>query len=63
MEQLSRYLEFLNADPTLQPVQGMLAAEEIKPQARVLADARGIRCKVVDYAALRGEAPEELRLF
>ena len=63
VEQLSRYLEFLNADPALHPVQGMLVAEEIKPQARVLADARGIRCKVVDYAALRGEAPEDLRLF
>ncbi|MXZ31812.1 MAG: endonuclease NucS [Acidimicrobiia bacterium] len=63
VEQLGRYLEFLNADPSLNPVQGMLAAEEIKPQARVLAEARGIRCKVVDYAALRGEANEELRLF
>lgn len=63
VEQLSRYLEFLNADPALHPVQGLLVAEEIRPQARVLADARGIRCKVVDYAALRGEAPEELRLF
>ena len=63
VEQLSRYLEFLNADPALQPVQGMLVAEEIKPQARVLADARGIRCKVVDYSALRGTKPEDLRLF
>ncbi|MCY3924156.1 MAG: endonuclease NucS [bacterium] len=63
VEQLSRYIEFLNADPALGPVQGLFVAEEIKPQARVLADARGIRCKVVDYAALRGEAPEDLRLF
>lgn len=63
VEQLSRYLEFLNTDPSLHPVEGMLVAEEIKPQARVLADARGIRCKVVDYTALRGDAPEELRLF
>ncbi|MDE0653259.1 MAG: endonuclease NucS [bacterium] len=63
VEQLSRYLEFLNADPALSPVQGMLVAEEIKPQARVLADARGIRWKVVDYAALRGDKPEDLRLF
>ena len=63
VEQLSRYLEFLNADPALQPVQGLFVAEEIKPQARVLADARGIRCKVVDYAALRGDKPEDLRLF
>ena len=63
VEQLSRYLEFLNADPALGLVQGLFVAEEIKPQARVLADARGIRCKVVDYATLRGEAPEDLRLF
>ncbi|MCY4104297.1 MAG: endonuclease NucS [bacterium] len=63
VEQLSRYLEFLNADPALGPVQGLFVAEEIKPQARVLADARGIRCKLVDYATLRGEAPEDLRLF
>ena len=61
VEQLSRYLEFLNADPALHPVQGMLVAEEIKPQARVLADKRGIRCMVVDYAALRGDKPEDLR--
>ena len=63
VEQLSRYLEFLNTDPALHPVQGLLVAEEIKPQARVLAHARGIRCLVVDYAILRGEQPEELRLF
>ncbi len=63
VEQLNRYVEFLNADPALQPVQGLFVAEEIKPQARVLADARGIRCKVVDYAALRGDKPEDLRLF
>ena len=63
VEQLSRYLEFLNADPALGLVQGLFVAEEIKPQARVLADARGIRCKLVDYATLRGEAPEDLRLF
>ena len=63
VEQLSRYLEFLNADPALEPVQGLLVAEEIKPQARVLAASRGIRCQVVDYAVLRGDAPEDLRLF
>jgi hypothetical protein len=63
VEQLSRYLEFLNADPALHPVAGLFVAEEIKPQARVLADRRGIRCKVVDYAALRGDKPEDLRLF
>ncbi len=63
VEQLSRYLEFLNADPALGPVQGLLVAEEIKPQARVLAASRGIRCQVIDYATLRGDAPMDLRLF
>ena len=63
VEQLSRYLEFLNADPALSPVAGLLVAEEIKPQARVLADSRGIRCKLVDYSQLRGDKPEDLRLF
>ena len=63
VDQLSRYLEFLNADPALEPVQGLLVAEEIKPQALVLAASRGIRCQVVDYAVLRGDAPEDLRLF
>lgn len=63
VEQLHRYVEFLDADPALHPVQGLLVAEEIKPQARVLAEARGIRCKVVDYSALRGARPEELKLF
>ncbi len=63
VEQLSRYLEFLNADPALRPVRGLLVAEEIRPQARVLAKARGIQCKVVDYTALRSDQPQDLRLF
>lgn len=54
VEQLSRYLEFLNRDPLLAPVGGILAAVMIKPQARVLAEDRGIRCVVVDYDELRG---------
>ncbi len=63
VEQLSRYLELLNRDPLLAPVQGVLAAPEIKPQARTLAVDRGIRCVVLDYDALRGIETDELRLF
>ena len=63
VEQLSRYLELLNADPALRPVQGVFAAQQIKPQARVVAASRGITCVTVDYDALRGlDRPEE-RLF
>ena len=63
VEQLTRYLELLNRDPRLAPVAGVLAAQEIKPQARVLAQDRGIRCVVVDYDALRGSDDPGLRLF
>ena len=54
VEQLTRYLELLNRDPLLTPVKGVLAAQTIKPQARTLAEARGIRCVVLDYDAMRG---------
>jgi endonuclease len=63
VEQLTRYLELLNRDPLLTPVRGILAAQEIKPQARVLATDRGITCAVVDYDALRGLDSGEDRLF
>jgi len=63
VEQLTRYLELMNRDPLLTPVQGVFAAQEIKPQARVLAGDRGIRCVVVDYNALRGMERDELTLF
>jgi hypothetical protein len=63
VEQLTRYLELLNRDPLLAPVAGVFAAQEIKPQARVLATDRGIRCVVVDYDALRGTDSLEDRLF
>ena len=63
VEQLTRYLELLNRDPLLAPVTGVFAAQEIKPQARVLAEDRGIRCVVVDYNALRGVVRDELTLF
>ncbi|MEO8888054.1 MAG: endonuclease NucS [Jatrophihabitantaceae bacterium] len=63
VEQLSRYLSLLNRDPLLAPVQGVFAAQEIKPQARTLAEDRGIRCVVLDYDALRGMDDVENRLF
>ncbi len=63
VEQLTRYLELLNRDPLLAPVRGIFAAQEIKPQARVLAMDRGIACAVVDYDALRGLDDPTHRLF
>jgi len=54
VEQLTRYLELMNRDPLLAPVQGVFAAQEIKPQARTLAEDRGIRCLVLDYEAMKG---------
>jgi RecB family endonuclease NucS len=63
VEQLTRYLELLGRDPLLAPVRGIFAAQEIKPQARVLAEDRGIRCVVLDYNLLRGMVKDELTLF
>jgi hypothetical protein len=63
VEQLTRYLELLNRDPLLAPVRGVFAAQEIKPQARTLAEDRGIRCLVLDYDVLRGIDNVEDRLF
>lgn len=63
VEQLTRYLELLGRDPLLAPVSGVFAAQEIKPQARVLAEDRGIRCVVLDYNALRGARRDDLTLF
>jgi RecB family endonuclease NucS len=63
VEQLTRYLELLNRDPLLAPVRGVFAAQEIKPQAKVLAVDRGIACVTLDYDALRGTDDPTLRLF
>ena len=63
VEQLCRYLEYLNRDARLAPVSGVFAAQEIKPQARVLAADRGIRCVVLDYDELRGITSDTLKLF
>ncbi|MFQ5516110.1 MAG: endonuclease NucS [Acidimicrobiia bacterium] len=63
VEQLTRYVEFLNRDSRLAPVRGILVAQAVTPQARVLAADRGLGCVVVDYDELRGIEPAELRLF
>ena len=63
VEQLTRYLELLNRDPTLSPVRGIFAAQEIRPQARVLAEDRGIRCVTLDYDTMRGADDASQRLF
>jgi RecB family endonuclease NucS len=63
VEQLTRYLELLNRDPLLTPGRGIFAAQEIKPQARVLAQDRGIDCVTLDYDALRGYDDPGARLF
>jgi RecB family endonuclease NucS len=63
VEQLTRYLELLNRDPLLAPVRGVFAAQEIRPQARVLAEDRGIRCVTLDYDSMRGTDDGALRLF
>jgi RecB family endonuclease NucS len=63
VEQLTRYLELLNRDPLLTPVRGIFAAQEIKPQARVLAQDRGIDCVTLDYEALRGLDDAHTRVF
>jgi endonuclease len=63
VEQLSRYLERIQLDPEFAACRGVLAAQQIKPQARVLAEARGIHWVEVDLAVLRGEREPELKLF
>jgi endonuclease len=63
VEQLTRYLERIRLDPAFARCRGVLAAQLIKPQARVLASARGIACTEVDLAVLRGEREPDLKLF
>lgn len=63
VEQLTRYLELLNRDPLLAPVSGVFAAQQIKPQARTLAEDRGIRCVVLDYEEMKGVDDADSRLF
>jgi RecB family endonuclease NucS len=63
VEQLARYLEFLERDPALRPVRGMFVAQVIKPQARALAAERGIDCVEVDYDELRGVERAQTSLF
>ncbi|WP_312178474.1 endonuclease NucS [Arthrobacter sp.] len=63
VEQLTRYLELLNRDPLLSPVRGVFAAQQIKPQAKVLAADRGIECLTLDYDEMRGVDDSASRLF
>jgi endonuclease len=63
VEQLTRYLDLLNRDSLLAPVSGVFAAQQIKPQARTLANDRGIRCLTLDYDQMRGMDSDEYRLF
>ena len=63
VEQLTRYLDLLSRDSTLTPIRGIYAAQEIKPQARTLAEDRGIECVILDYAEMRGIDRPEDRLF
>lgn len=63
VEQLTRYLELMNRDSLLAPVAGVFAAQQIKPQARTLAEDRGIRCVTLDYDVMRGMDNDEFRLF
>lgn len=63
VEQLTRYVDLLGRDPLLAPVRGIFAAQQIKPQARTLAEDRGLRCVVLDYDAMRGMDDTEGRLF
>jgi len=63
VEQLARYLERIREDPAMADCLGVLAAQSIKPQARTLAEARGIECVEVDLAVVRGEREPDLTLF
>jgi RecB family endonuclease NucS len=63
VEQLTRYLGFIRADPAMASARGIVAAQIVKPQARTLAGSRGLRCVQVDLAALRGEREPDLTLF
>ena len=63
VEQLTRYLDFIRRDPAMADCFGVLAAQQIKPQARTLAESRGLRCVEVDLAVLRGEREADLTLF
>src|SRR4051812_14227637 len=63
VEQLARYRELICREPALANCRGVLAAQTIKPQARALAEGRGIDCVEIDPAVLRGEREPDLTLF
>lgn len=63
VEQLTRYIECLRADSSLGDIRGIFVAQSIKPQARVLAESRGMNWREVDYEELKGTKPDDLKLF
>jgi RecB family endonuclease NucS len=63
VEQLTRYLEFIRRDPAMGACRGVLAAQQIKPQARTLAESRGLACVEIDLMVVRGEREPDLTLF
>ncbi|MFT4147233.1 MAG: endonuclease NucS [Micrococcaceae bacterium] len=63
VEQLTRYVELMNRDPLLKPVKGIFAAQEIKKQAKTLAQDRGFECVTLDYEALKGIDDTQNKLF
>jgi RecB family endonuclease NucS len=63
VEQLTRYLDFIRRDPAMGECRGVLAAQQIKPQARTLAESRGLDCVEIDLAVVRGEREPDLTLF
>jgi RecB family endonuclease NucS len=63
VEQLTRYLDFIRRDPAMGDCRGVLAAQQIKPQARTLAESRGLDCVEIDLAVVRGEREPDLTLF
>jgi len=63
VEQLTRYINCLRADSSLGEIRGIFVAQVIKPQARVLAESRGLSWREVNYDELRGKKIDELRLF
>ena len=63
VEQLTRYIDCLRADSSLGDIRGIFVAQSIKPQARVLAESRGMSWREVDYDELKGTKPDDLTLF
>ena len=63
VDQLLRYQERLDRDPQFAPTVGMFVAQQIKPQARVYAESKGVACVEIDLDRLRGDVDPDLKLF